>query len=544
MVKCKYYFVVVVGYLLCSMYNNVLAQTINLSIEQEIIRVKQLTDSGYVTMSNTIQPVVLSNKKLVQDKNKKNILNFYQSSEEDNRNKNLFFSFTPLVVSQQYNTNYPYATNDGFMIAARGYQVYASVGFKAHYGPLHVQLNPEMVWAQNNNFDTLATKFINTSVGSRYYALKHFTDNPELYPGGSYKKIGWGQSSISLEYRHLAVAVSNENIWWGPGIYNSLIMSNNAPGFLHASFHTAKPIHTSIGNFEWQLISGITESSSATIAKGYLNGLVISYQPFHFKGLYVGFIRAFNQFQVTAQKYHDYFPVFGNLFRSKDKVIDDSLYRDQIASVFFRYVLPKSGFEIYGEYGREDASYNIRDFLMTPNHSRAFIVGLQKLYTLPMQQYLKLGIEVTQEQQPADYLVRDSGPWYLNYQVTRGWTNNGKVLGASIGPGSNSRNFTLQWIKQSNWLGIELIQIERNNDFYNEIFYNTVDNRKWTDYIIGINGNTLYGKNKKILINFSVDYILSKNAHWLLNTYAPGDINATTAYTGNWHLKINTVYRF
>ena len=39
------------------------------------------------------------------------------------------------------------------------------------------------------------------------------------------------------------------------------MMSNNARGFPHITFNTTSPIKTSIGNFEWQLISGKLEGS-------------------------------------------------------------------------------------------------------------------------------------------------------------------------------------------------------------------------------------------------------------------------------------------
>ncbi|MFX8805488.1 capsule assembly Wzi family protein, partial [Acinetobacter baumannii] len=62
------------------------------------------------------------------------------------------------------------------------------------------------------------------------------------------------------------VGISSENLWWGPGIYNSLLMSNNAPGFWHLTFNSRKPLKTPIGDFEWQLIGGkLVEDTSALL---------------------------------------------------------------------------------------------------------------------------------------------------------------------------------------------------------------------------------------------------------------------------------------
>ncbi|WP_163277304.1 capsule assembly Wzi family protein, partial [Enterobacter hormaechei] len=70
------------------------------------------------------------------------------------------------------------------------------------------------------------------------------------------QRIRAGQSSFRLNYKVLSVGISSENLWWGPGIYNSLLMSNNAPGFWHLTFNSRKPLKTPIGDFEWQLIGG------------------------------------------------------------------------------------------------------------------------------------------------------------------------------------------------------------------------------------------------------------------------------------------------
>ncbi|WP_404877454.1 capsule assembly Wzi family protein, partial [Klebsiella pneumoniae] len=67
-------------------------------------------------------------------------------------------------------------------------------------------------------------------------------------------------------YKVLSVGISSENLWWGPGIYNSLLMSNNAPGFWHLTFNSRKPLKTPIGDFEWQLIGGkLVEDTSALL---------------------------------------------------------------------------------------------------------------------------------------------------------------------------------------------------------------------------------------------------------------------------------------
>ena len=127
------------------------------------------------------------------------------------------------------------------------------------------------------------------------------------------------------------------------------MMSNHAEGFKHITFNTTKPLKSFIGNFEWQFVTGRLESSKFTppntdfeyggtklyIPKinqnGKLNdwrffqGLIISYSPKWVDGLSFGFIRWVQMYSALVEgKYWwlegrpNYFPVFKNLFRSKD----------------------------------------------------------------------------------------------------------------------------------------------------------------------------------------------------------------------------------
>ena len=53
---------------------------------------------------------------------------------------------------------------------------------------------------------------------------------------------------------------------------------------------------------------------------------------------------------------------------------DDMAMIDQVLSLFVRYYSSKSQSDFYLEFGRNDASLNFRDFIMSPEHSRAFII--------------------------------------------------------------------------------------------------------------------------------------------------------------------------
>ena len=91
--------------------------------------------------------------------------------------------------------------------------------------------------------------------------LWNHIDMPERFGERSHNRVLIGQSSIRINWKKLSIGLSNENIWWGPSIRNSIMMSNHAQGFNHITSNTVKPINTVIGDFEFQVITGKLENS-------------------------------------------------------------------------------------------------------------------------------------------------------------------------------------------------------------------------------------------------------------------------------------------
>ncbi|MFM7913368.1 MAG: hypothetical protein ACKO9W_14400, partial [Bacteroidota bacterium] len=58
----------------------------------------------------------------------------------------------PLQTHSRRNGHHPYGWNDGPMVPARGLQTMLSAGIYAKVGPLEMQFQPEMVYAQNKTF--------------------------------------------------------------------------------------------------------------------------------------------------------------------------------------------------------------------------------------------------------------------------------------------------------------------------------------------------------------------------------------------------------
>ena len=472
------------------------------------------------------------------------------------------FRLLPLTWQQQFNSNHPYGWNDGPMIPAKGYQTLVSGGFYLKDGILSVQFQPEYVYAANPAFSGYASGHPGNEL-QYYYGYHNFIDNPERFGNGAYSKMFWGQSSVSLTFGWFSVGLSNENLWWGPGIRNSLILSDNAPGFKHLTINTVRPVKSAIGYFEGQVIFGrldgsgypplpvtqLPDGTNLFVPKDpgwrYFTGFNINYHPSWIPGLTFGLTRTFDAYYHVVKGFSGYFPFFFPY--SKDATPGangDPFPRDQYTSFYARLLLKKAQAEIYFEYGLNDNSFNLRDFIGSPDHSRAYIFGLRKLFPLsgsPDQHILFSG-EITQLSQSPDRLVRDAGGWYIHSQVTDGQTNEGQVLGAGTGSGGNLQSIEISWVSGIKKLGISLERYEHDVDFYQEYFPDMNGNsRKWVDFALGLQGNWGY---KNLIFNAALQTIKSFNYEWILKNYAPSQYYVPNNTVYNLHAELGATFRF
>ena len=171
----------------------------------------------------------------------------------------LRISLLPVYFHTRYNGHHPYGWADGPMVSAKGWQQYISAGVYAKAGPLEVQFRPELVKAQNKEFQ-------NPPFRSRAI------DFPERIGQEAYSERFMGQSFARLNVGPVTVGYSTENIWWGAGTKNAIVMSNNAPGFGHYTINTNKPVKTRIGTFEAQMVAGKLKHSGFQYPLRYTGG--------------------------------------------------------------------------------------------------------------------------------------------------------------------------------------------------------------------------------------------------------------------------------
>ena len=423
--------------------------------------------------------------------------------------KNKYFTLKklPLQFGQKLNTNHPYGGNDGAMSYSKGYQFQISGGVYAQFKNIKLLLRPEYVQTASQEYKTSA------SWGQV---------NP------AYKNLLLGNSSLRFDLGKISMGVSTQNLWWGPGIYNSLLMSNNAQGFFHYSINSNRPIKNFLGTFQFQVISAtLTQDSlqgfennglrrrNINKSDRFLSSLAVDYQPSFLKNISFGINRSLQSYKdrLPTDFVQKNIPVLSAFFGSTSTA-RDTFPQDQTVSIYTKWMFPKSHAELYYQFAYNDAKANWRDFWLDMSHSTAYILGFKKLFILKDEKYLDLGMEVMKLGQTPSYLHRNAGNFYEHSQIREGYTNQNQILGAGSGFGNNMQTIQLSMNKGWNKIGIIFHHIQQNPmalvSGVNDLGLRKI---KWDDYAYGIQSRFKY---KNILFNANVEWVNSKNYLWTM----------------------------
>lgn len=386
------------------------------------------------------------------------------------------------------NNAIPFSINDGPVWAGVGTSSRILLGGQFAAGPFSLILAPEIVRSDNDYFllrDTLrfyAPPVPKDRAGKGFvfpwYALGPYSiDLPTRFGDESIQRIDAGQSTAMVEYGGAAAGISNENQWWGPGIRNALILSNNAPGFPHAFVRTSHPWKNRIASIEARLIiGGLTEShwfdTTANNNVRSLSAFAFSIRPNIAKNLVIGGARSvYATTTGWGRVPRNFLDAFSNVGRPNNRSLSDSAVspggRDQIFSLFGRYVLPNDGFETWFEWARLEFPYSFRDALTAPNHSQGYTLGIQ--YARPAFTTggrVRLQGELTSVEQSATWRDRPQGSFYTSRKVIQGYTQMGQPLGAAIGPGASSQWLAADFIDPLWSFGIFAGRIRWNEDIH------------------------------------------------------------------------------
>jgi hypothetical protein len=357
------------------------------------------------------------------------------------------------------NTAYPFGGNDGPIWAGKGVTAWAQAGLLMRWGPLSASIAPVAFRAANSDFDLMD----NGERGVLLYGDGQFPteiDRPQRFGVGAYSRADLGESTLRIDGAGFTAGISTASQWWGPTVEFPYVLGNNAGGFPHVFLGSSRPVNIGFGTAHGQVQYGYLYQSPFSVVTGpdyfqsfdkpgrtrFMAGIIGVMTIRGVPGLEFGGGRFFHSPKdSTGITGDDIALPWQNLLKSRLPVETDtviagdirSIYQNQLASVFLRWAPPGSGLEIYSEYGREDFSADVRDFMLEPDHSSVLNVGFRKAWLRGRNMNALRG-EFYNYEAPSSGRTRGEGLIYIHQPLRQGHTFRGQLLGANVGVGSGN----------------------------------------------------------------------------------------------------------
>ncbi|HWK89468.1 MAG TPA: capsule assembly Wzi family protein [Longimicrobium sp.] len=374
-------------------------------------------------------------------------------------------------LESAWNSHIPFSLNDGALWAGRGASGRAMAGVVATAGAVRMILAPEVVASQNAAFDSLLPATWTAEDRADYIPPwewgPHSIDLPWRYGGGQVRTVLPGQSSLSVYAGPVVAGAATESQWWGPGLRNGILFSNNAAGFPHLFLRTARPLRTPLGRLEakWLLgglsASGYTTPEDDGDGRRSLSALGLTLQPG--AGFTVGIARGvYSPVEEWGQVAGRAVDVLGQWDAGRDST---GRAAEQMTSLTARWISPGDGAELYVEWARRELPASFREVLLQPEHSQGYTLGGQLARPLRAGT-LRLQAEHTTLEKSSTFRDRPIGSWYASRRIPEGYTQRGQVIGAAIGPGASGQWLAGDYVAGRGQLGGFLGRVRWANDAY------------------------------------------------------------------------------
>jgi len=373
------------------------------------------------------------------------------------------------------NTAAPYGQNDGVLWQGRGFNALLKGGVRFEGYSVELTLMPHFAFSQNADFDIMPSHY--QSEYGYFWGYgdpksnKGGADAPQRFGNKPFFDWDLGDSEIRYTWKTLTIGFGTQAIWLGPSYLNSMLHSNNAPVYPKFDIGLRRQriilpwLGWYIGDIEARLWVGQLKES-----KYFDNDDSNNYTMFH--GFAIAFAPSFlpgltlfmNRVCLVPWEWENlkYIIPIGNTIE------------DQKISIGFSWLLPKVGFEVYGELGLDDFTKDdLKGYVRNPFHTTVYTAGLKKsLKIIPKKKiYGELIFEFNWMEMTQDFQFEWPYSFYFHHQIKTGYTNRGQWLGAGSGWAGNSQflAFILYYTA-----GKSLLFIQRNNPDNNYLFKNAI----------------------------------------------------------------------
>ncbi len=437
--------------------------------------------------------------------------------------------------SLYHNSTHSQSVNDGPVWKGKGLAAELNIGAYGRMGNLHYSFVPVLFYVQNADFTLPLPTGGNNEFNYQFSAMGRI-DYVQRYGNGAYIKFHTGQSEIRFLKKNFTLAASTQNFTLGPATVNPILLSQQGPGFPHVevgipNFIDLRWKQKHLGKVKTNLYYGLLAESdyfdtNPNNDHRYFTALSFSYTLPTIDWIRIGANRVFYQ-DLTKFKFRDlgrtffYFSNFDNVVvNNSGDVIND--FFDQMGSVFLEWLLRPSKFRAYIEYAKNDFNGSQRDFLVDTDHSRGYTVGFDKMFESKKGQ-LMVTFEHTNLSRSKSFLYRATPPFYSHTQVHQGYTNDGQLLGAGIGPGSSSNYLSFSHFSEKGLLKFAFQRIQFNDDYIleNPPVGNNINDVRYSEYSLQSNitrfkDNWMFSVDVWMSYRFNVDFQLKNDK---LNSY-------------------------
>ena len=450
-----------------------------------------------------------------------------------------------------YNTAAPYGQNDGALWQGKGYNTSLTGGARLEGYGFELTVKPSLSFSQNLDFDTLGGVY-----GNNYGAF--FGQNIDLverYGDSAFWNFDWGDTEVRYTWRTLTFGFGTQSPWLGASWLNPMLGSNNAATYpkIDAGLRRTKVYLPFcgwyIGDIEGRIWVGkLTASEYYNIAADYndrmLNAMSASYSPSFIPGFTIGLNRIF----MTKWKAENLKYLVRLFTRERKNATGTGNDEDQKFSIFADWKFPKVGFEVYGEFGRDDFSSNEDT---NPFHTAIYTVGAKQYIPIKLTKLFSkwkdsfdLSSEIIFEWNNFEMSQDFQLQWqYLGYYahgtISQGYTNKGQIIGAGSGAFGNSQflGWRIYYPKGSTILYFHRF-CPNNNSVYSKAVNTAADTKsdfykQWyanfeTYFVLGFNTNYFITPALNASLGFA--YMKIFHYHYEENTKLNFNINAGLKY--------------
>jgi hypothetical protein len=262
-------------------------------------------------------------------------------------------------------------------------------------------------------------------------------DLPQRFGADAMGRIDPGESFVRAEWFGARIDFSHARRFWGPGVRHALLLSAQSPRFPHIAIGTAGPLRTILGTFDAELLYARLDQSDwsppSAATRRFGTGFRAAWTPPRVP-LQVGTARFYHRAWPESFTARDLLAPFGSLFYD-EQLRAGGPEDNQLASIFFHLSARRAMLELFGEFGRNDRSVDLRDFIVEPEHNSAWLLGVMKVFSLDSaaRRFWSVRYEAANGRiPPLQDLQRGQTTFFEHAPLNQGHTHRGALLGSPL----------------------------------------------------------------------------------------------------------------